>query len=72
MVHGQSMSRERSHISLFDNLSKNGDELDERKLSNGSVVNKDSSKLDIDIPKPKMKKRTISINKLFGRKETKI
>lgn len=72
MVHGQSMSRERSHISLFDNLSKSGDELDERKLSNGSVVNKDSSKLDIDIPKPKMKKRTISINKLFGRKETKI
>ena len=72
MVHGQSMSRERSHISLFVNLSKSGDELDERKLSNGSVVNKDSSKLDIDIPKPKMKKRTISIKKLFGRKETKI
>lgn len=71
MVHGQSMARERSHTSLFDNSSKSGDELDERKLSNGSV-NKDSSKLDIDIPKQKMKKRTISMKKLFGRKEMKI
>lgn len=74
MVHGQSMARERSHISLLDNASKSGDAVD---LPNGSVVNIDSSKLDnssnVDIPKPKMKKRTISMKRLFGgRKETKI